>query len=472
MSPVPTTAPRTRPLDRRGFLRNLGLLGAGISLSSLPIGFADAAAAHTGGARSLVCVFLEGGADSFNMFVPRDHRTAGQTHATYSSTRGAFAVPASQLLPVGDGAFGLHPELTSLAGIADSGRLATITNVGPLARPTNQTDVVERRSIPQSLFAHDAQRKLWQTGRPGLADDVGWGGSVAAAVANGSEVPGAFSISGSNIWQNSAVAAASRLSPTVRIERLLGYDASLRSWLPSFGGVEAVLGKALAVADRSTNAFDQLAATNLRQSITTTTALQDATADSAANEVGMEDIGGNRLAMQLEQVARLIKNREALGMPRQVFFVRMGGWDTHRIQQELFPILLAELDQALGSFQTALDRLGVADSVTTFTASDFGRTLTINGDGTDHGWGGHAFVMGGAVNKGRYGTFPSYSTNNNPDDISSNARDFAGRLIPTTSVAQYGATLSRWMGLSDPQLTQAFPELENFDASDLGFLSA
>lgn len=473
MTPISAMpAATTRPVNRRSFLRNLGVLGAGISLSSLPLGFAEAAAAQTGGERSLVCVFLAGGADSFNMFVPRDHQEAGQTHATYSSTRGAFAVPANQLLPVGDGAFGLHPQLSALAGISGSGRLATIANVGPLARPTSRTDVLERRSIPQSLFAHDAQQKLWQTGRSGLADDMGWGGSIAAAVANGSEVPGAFSINGSNIWQNSAVAAAARLSPTVRIERLLGYDASLRSWIPSFGGVEAVLHGALQSADRSSNAFDQVAANNVRQSITTTSVLQEATAASEANDVGMTGIGANRLALQLQQVARLIKNRDALGMPRQVFFVRMGGWDTHRVQQQLFPVLLGQLDQALGSFQTALDDLGVAESVTTFTASDFGRTLTINGDGTDHGWGGHAFVMGGAVNEGLYGTFPSYSTSNNPDDVTENSSDFAGRLIPTTSVAQYGATLSRWMGLSDPQLNSAFPELENFTSNDLGFLSS
>lgn len=466
------THTQLHPLDRRRFLRNMGLLGAGITLSSLPLGFAEAAAAQTGGARSLVCVFLAGGADSFNMLIPRDHSTVDQTHATYASTRGAFAVPARELLPIGNGDFGLHPGLQSLATIADSGRMATVTNVGPLARPTSRTDFLERRSIPQSLFAHDAQQKLWQTGRSGLADDMGWGGSVAAAVANESDVPGSFSLNGSNIWQTSAVAAASRLSPTVSIRRLLGYDASLRSWIPSFGGVEAVLDAALTEASQSSNVFDQLAATTIQRSIVTTTELQLATDDSDANDVGMDDIGGNRLGRQLQQVARLIKNRDELGMPRQVFFVRMGGWDTHRVQQQLFPLLLAELDQALGSFQSALDDLGVADSVTTFTASDFGRTLTINGDGTDHGWGGHAFVMGGAVKAGRYGTFPSYSTSDNPDDVTPDASDFAGRLIPTTSVSQYGATLSRWMGLSDTQIEDAFPELSNFARNDLGFLAS
>lgn len=456
-------------MDRRRFLRNIGLFGAGITVSSLPLGFTSQAAAQTG-SRSLVCVFLAGGADSFNMYVPRDHTTAGQTHAVYAATRGAFAVPAGELLPVGDGSFGLHPRLAALAGIARSDRLAVVTNVGPLARPTTRADYLARRSLPQNLFAHDAQQKLWQTGRPRLTGDDGWGGSIAAAVANGSAVTPSFSINGSNIWQNSAVAAAARLSPTVRIERLLGYDATLRGWIPSFEGVETVLADARATARRSTNELDRVAVESIDASIATTAALQEATAATAANEVGMADVGGNVLGLQLRQVARLIKNRDALGMPRQVFFVRMGGWDTHRVQQQLLPILLGQLDQALGSFQTALDELGVAESVTTFTASDFGRTLTINGDGTDHGWGGHAFVMGGAVRPGSYGTFPDYSTTNNPDDVGEDGRAFAGRLIPTTSVSQYGATLARWMGLSDGQLRAAFPDVSNFPTDDLGFL--
>jgi uncharacterized protein (DUF1501 family) len=289
-------------------------------------------------------------------------------------------------------------------------------------------------------------------------------------VAEGAAVTPSFSLAGSNIWQNSAAAPAARLSATVRIERLLGHDASLRGWIPSFEGVETVLAGAITEAQRSSNELDQVAANSIEQSITTTAALQEATEASEANDVGMDDISGNRLGMQLRQVARLIKNREALGMPRQVFFVRMGGWDTHRIQQQLFPVLLQELDQAVGSFQAALDDLGVADSVTTFTASDFGRTLTINGDGTDHGWGGHAFVMGGAVRPGAYGSFPSYATSNNPDDVTAPGRPFAGRLIPTTSVSQYGATLARWMGLSGEQLRGAFPQIDSFPVNDLGFL--
>lgn len=457
----------TRNISRRTFIAGAG--AATVSLTSLPLAFMPAANAQQG-ERSLVCVFLAGGADSFNMYIPLDNQTAGQDHATYQRTRGVFAVPANQILPVGNGDFGLHPALTGMADSASSGRLAVVTNVGPLDRPTTRADYLAQRSIPQSLFAHDAQQKLWQTGHVTTTSDQGWGGSIAAAIAGQAAVPPSFSISGSNSWQASVDTRYSRLSPTQPIQRLAGYDPELWNFFPSLDGVAPVLQVAMAAAARSGSQLDRAAGRTVEQSIAATDALLEATADSEQNDVGMDDIGGNGLGQQLQQVARLIKNRDELGMPRQVFFVRLGGWDTHNNQAERLPVLLGALDQALGSFQRAIDAMGVADSVTTFTASDFGRTLTINGDGTDHGWGGHAFVMGGAVNGGAYGTFPSYAVENNPDDVGENSRDFAGRLIPTTSVAQYSATLARWMGLSEQQLDVALPPLSNFADRDLGFL--
>jgi uncharacterized protein (DUF1501 family) len=457
-------------MGRRKFLAAAGVATAGVTLSTLPISFSRSAAAQTG-SRSLVCVFLQGGADSFNMFVPRDHSESGQSHAVYSATRGRFAVPAGSLLPIGDGAFGLHPGLSGMAALANQDQLAVVTNVGPLARPMTKTDYLAGRSVPQSLFAHDAQQKLWQTGRPTLASSTGWGGAVAAAVGGDAPVAPSFSLNGSNRWQASVDAGYSRLSPTIDISLLDGYNPETRDWIPSFEGLHRVLHDNLNVARASQNAFDQVAAETLQQSILTTEQLQSATADNDENDVGMDDIDGNRLGMQLREVARLIKNREALNMPRQMFFVRMGGWDTHSDQDGRFPALIAELDAALVSFQQSLATMNVADSVTTFTASDFGRTLTSNGDGTDHAWGGHAFVLGGAVNPGRYGTMPDLRADNaNADDVGDGRNNFAGRLIPTTSVSQHAATLARWMGLTDTQLATAFPDLANFASSDLGYL--
>ncbi|MEE9414446.1 MAG: DUF1501 domain-containing protein [Acidimicrobiales bacterium] len=463
---------RNRPggeVDRRHFLQVAGAGVASFTLTSMPFGLARSAAAQTG-PRSLVCIFLAGGADSFNMYVPRDHTVAGQTHGVYRATRGDFAVAAKDLLPIGNGDFGLHPLLPRMAEASAAGNLAVVTNVGPLARPTTKADYRARRLLPQSLFAHNAQAKLWETASSVLTVDQGWGGSISDVVGDHGSLAPAFSVAGSNSFQSSLGSGYAQLSPSVTISRMRGYDASERDWIPSFGGVEATMQAGLEVAAESPNRLDQAVAEALVRSVVTTEQLEAATQPNAANDVGMDDVNGNDLADQLRVVARLIKNREELGMARQIFFVRLGGWDTHRIQAQVFPRLLPLLDNAVGSFQEALATLGVTDSVTTFTSSDFGRTLTINGDGTDHGWGGHAFVIGGAVKSGAYGTFPSYATTNNPDDIGDGSADFAGRLIPSTAVSQYGATFAKWMGLSSTQIASAFPDLSNFAQANLGFL--
>ncbi len=460
----------TSRMNRRSFLSAASVAAAGVTLTSLPLGFAGTVAAQTG-SRSLVCIFLQGGADSFNLFVPRDHSVAEQTHAVYAATRGRFAVPAGSLLPVFDGQFGLNPGLPGIASLAEQGQMAVVQNVGPLAQPMSKSDFIAGRSVPQSLFAHDAQQKLWQTARPTLTSSTGWAGTLSEIVAPNAEVSPSFSLSGSNRWQPSANSRYSQLSPTVPISLLHGYASTNRSSEPTFDGVRSVLNDQLTIAQQSNNVFEQAASNSLRQSVLTTGQLQDATADSQANDVGMENVGGNRLGQQLREVAKLIKNRDSLNMSRQIFFVSIGGWDTHQDQDGRFPVLLDEFDTAVTSFQTAMNNLGFADSVTAFTASDFGRTLTSNGDGTDHGWGGNAFVFGGAVSPGRYGTFPNLTASaSNPDDIGDRGNNFAGRIIPTTSVSQHGATLARWMGLNDSQLDQAFPELGNFGARDLGFL--
>ncbi len=421
------------------------------------------------GSRSLVCIFLEGGADSANMFVPLDISEEGISYDAYNNARGTLAVPASDLVGFGDGQFGFNPGVSSFARLAEEGRLAVVQNIGPLAQPMTRADFAAKKSIPQSLFAHDAQQKLWQTARPNLTSSQGWGGVVSSAVSRGAEVTPAFSINGSNIWQSALEGPYTRLSPTVPIQRLRGYDATLSASDPRSTPVAEVLARSVELASSSGNVFDQEVAGLIRGSLLTTERLQEATAPSDTEDF-MADIDGNRLGMQLRLVARLIKNRENLGMARQMFFVRMSGWDTHGQQAERFPILLAELDGAVTSFQQALDELGVADTVTTFTASDFGRTLTLNGDGTDHGWGGHSFVFGSSVKGGLYGTFPSYATTGNPDDTGDDSEGFAGRLIPSTAVCQYGATLARWMGLQDSHLDVAFPELQNFEQRDIGFL--
>jgi len=432
-SPFPTNAPTPAPstMDRRRFLKQAAALSAvgGVTMAGLR---ADPAAAVScsgaDGQRSLVCVFLAGGADSFNMFVPYDHPAGDRSWSTYAATRGEMAVPRTDLLPVGNGHYSFNSLLPAFRDLYEQNDLAVIGNVGPLVQPTVPTDVAQGRGLPESLFAHDAQQKLWQTAAATVGgNDFGWGGAISQQVAacDARAVVGpSFSAAGSNVWQNNASENYLRLNPSSPMRRLVGFDPSLRSWLPNSVGLAVGLDTILADTAQSPLEIERLLGESMRRTISTTEQLESVTLDNDANAVAMGGYGGNRLAGQLHLVARLIRAREELGMTRQVFFVRMGGWDTHGNQNGRLPVLMRGLNEALGQFTYAMgpSGLNIADTVTTFTASDFGRTLTSNGDGCDHGWGGHSFVMGGAVQGGQiYGAMPSLASTNNPDDTGRSA---------------------------------------------------
>lgn len=462
--------PAASTLTRIG---GLSMLGSGATLSGKATAAVDCA---SGGPRTLVCVFLAGGADSFNLFVPTDSR-----YAVYRETRNDLAVAEADLLEVNDagqGAFAFHRQLDSFHSLYNSGQLAVISNTGPLLRPTTQVDYSNGNALPESLFAHDAQQKLWQTaaGKVSGTNSFGWGGSIAEQIAgcnSGAGVGGAFSIAGANAFQSSRTAPYISLSPNAPVQRMYGLDPGVATWIPelSRNGTSARLAQLLSNA--------QLAGQPLM--------LQEAGGSIARAKVATEQLEGaldayplaewqpdanNKLENQLHLVTRLIQARADLNMPRQIFFVRMGGWDTHSNQNERMPGLLTELNQAVSQFHSALSTSALMESVTTFTASDFGRTLTSNGNGTDHGWGGHNFVFGGAVRGGRiFGQIPNYASVGNEDDAGDDNGGFAGRIIPTQSVNQYGATLAGWMGVPDAEMLSIFPDLQNFDTHDLGFLA-
>ena len=475
--------------DRRRFLRQALAIpvarastrGATLSLlgtSSLAgMTSTTRAAECPGDYRSLVCVFLAGGADSFNMFVPVDSR-----YADYRASRQDLAVSEADLLGVApgpQGEFGFHRLVEGLHSQFNRGRLAVVSNVGPLRRPTTQADYRNQLEIPESLFAHDAQQRLWQTAaiRVSGPDSDGWGGSLSAALAEcntGAVIDGSFSMAGSNRYQSAPDARYIRLNPNVNVERLYGYDSTVATWIPETSRTAT----SDMLKQLSTNGIQsgnptmlQAASASLAGADRATVALGDALA-TYTQDTWQPDTR-NKLENQLHLVARLIQSREVLGQRRQMFFVNMGGWDTHSNQNERLPLLLGELNSALMNFQNAVDHMNVAESVTSFTASDFGRTLTSNGNGTDHGWGGHGFVMGGAVQGGQLvGSIPDYASVDNPDDAGDENGQFAGRLIPTLSVNQYGATLSRWMGANDSEIDNIFPDLANFNVRDLGFMSS
>lgn len=412
--------------------------------------------------KSLVCVFLLGGADTFSFVVP-----GGSHYNDYLATRGSLAVQSDQLLSSTDaayGSFGFNNLLPGLHDLYENDKLAVINNVGNLIRPTSQADFLASNSLPQSLFAHDAQQKLWQTGSGNLADSLGWGGSIAQQIAvnnDESSVATSISVAGSNTWLSNLQESYINLNPNASIKRMRGNLSS--------NSTSTVLETLLNQSKNKTGSqFEQQMAEGIFRADSTINGLADALTDHPVSD--MSSVGD--LQSQLHLVARMISAREQLNMGRQVFFVGLGGWDTHSNQNVRLTPLLTELNEALTSFQTTIDSMGKTDSVTTFTASDFGRTLTSNGDGTDHGWGGHAFVMGGGVNGGKiYGDFPSFKSSNNLDDAGDD-NNFAGRIIPKIAVAQYGATLAGWMGVSDTERDAMLPNLANFSEKDLGFMKS
>jgi uncharacterized protein (DUF1501 family) len=441
-------------MNRRHFLLNSAGLGAATGLLHSHWAQAQTAPDY----RALVCVFLFGGNDSFNMVVPRSQTE----HAMYARSRQNLAIARDVLAPINpltsDGAqYGLHPRMPEMARLFDAGRLAIVANVGPLVRPTTKAEVLARAApLPPQLFSHNDQQDQWLSAKAQLALQTGWAGRAADALAAelvSQQLPANVSLFGTNLLQIGqrtqpyvmsnqgatnylvlTAPAALHAERRAAVERLL----ALRGHSPIQRAYAAVHQRALSMADRVTTALGTVAPLN--------------TVFPAGD-----------LSAQLAMVARMIAARGPLAMRRQIFFVAAGGWDTHDDQNELQPNLLGNLSTSLSAFQNALTELRVADQVVTFTQSDFGRTLTSNGDGTDHGWGGHQLVLGNPV-RGReiFGVMPRLELGG-PDDID------AGRVVPTLSVQQYAATLLRWWGLSESQIDSAVPGLGAFSSRNLGF---
>lgn len=455
-----------KKLSRRSFIRHASALpfmkyAPAVAGSALLGSRASAADCVADQPKSLVCVFLLGGADSFNFVIP-----GGNQYDQYAATRRELAVSSGQLLSANDtqiGEFSFNRELPNLHSLYGGNKLSVIANVGNLIRPTSAADFTASTALPQSLFAHNAQQKLWQTGSGNLADSFGWGGSFAQQLAScnsAATVGSAISVNGSNTWLNNVQNNYVTLSANAAIDLMQGHIGSSR--------IKGVLDTLLSQEQTQGSPLESAIASGISRAVSTTEGLRAALAANPLSDFSPQ----GRFEQQLHLVARLISAREQLNMGRQIFFVGLGGWDTHSSQLERFSPLLGELDSGLGKFQAAIEDLNKSNSVTTFTASDFGRSLTSNGDGTDHGWGGHAFVLGGAVDGGKVvGEFPSFANVDNPDDAS-NRNQFAGRIIPKISVAQYGATLGSWMGLSRAELDLVMPNLSNFGAKDLGFMKS
>jgi uncharacterized protein (DUF1501 family) len=452
----------------------LGAMGVAAPLAINLAAIGEAAAFDSSDYKALVCVFLYGGNDYSNTVVPYDpanyalyHQiragAGGEDQAGIALARAALAntalTPNNGQVLTDNLQYALAPQLTGLKSLWDAGRLAVQLNVGPLIQPTTLAQYQSTNRVlnplPPKLFSHNDQQSVWQSnGTEGST--VGWGGRLGdIALANDSNSPNSLltciSASGNAVFVAGQDALQYQISPggAIRINALNPANPGLRDAVNALitRSSQHVLENEYAVVTRRSIEMEGIVNAAL-------TPVQPATVFPS----------GNPLASQLRIVARLIGARAALNVRRQVFFVSLGGFDNHNLLMQDHPNLMTRVNGALSAFYAATVELGIADRVTTFTASDFGRTLSSNADGSDHGWGGHHFVMGGAVQGGRfYGTAPRVS-------ITSDDQVGQGRLLPTTSVDEFAATLARWFGCNASELPGILPNVGNFSNTALGFV--
>lgn len=458
------------------------LRGIGSALAAAPTAPADY--------KGLVCLFLKGGNDSLNNIVP----VSGPSRSIYATARGVLAVDAASALPItparySDGnAYGFHPRLPKLRSLFASGRCGVVANVGTLVEPVTKANWPSRATPPQ-LFSHSDQQVQWQSGIPDQPFETGWGGRIADLLhawndAAGSRISLSMTLSG-----NSSYLVGSSTGPyavtTSGSVSLAGYGTAYASAFRAGTPFSSKL--APAAADYSASAEGRRlrafhAITGLGRSNLLEQAVAETQRRAYEKDLLLADALGaitlktqfpqTSLGQQLAMIARLVAARDTLAHRRQIFYAEINGFDTHDSQTTGHDPLLTEVDDAVAAFHEALVELGVSDKVTLFSASDFGRTLTPNkGDasaGSDHAWGGHAFVVGGAVQGGDiHGRMPDL-TPGGPDDVDEgNPR---GRYIPTLAVDQYAATLARWFGVSEEGLDTVFPNLRRFSTRDAGFM--
>ena len=443
-------------IQRREWLQQAGAAGAMLALGQ----HANAQQAATGDYKALVCVFLFGGNDGNNMVVP-----LGDAYADYAKARSpsGLAIAQDQLVALGEegGAVrhGLHPALRLLEPLWAKQRLAMLFNTGPLVEPINRAGYLKAAVRPDNLFSHADQQEFAQALSGSNSAGTGWGFRLAREAGfGGPRLPSLVSFSGNQRFLQGDVRQALVLPARGNFGISgNGTDPIATARMAAFRTMWAGTGSAIGTQAGAIVDSALSAASFVNPILTATSPLTTEPFAALRSDI----------SQQLLRVARLIEARDAIGNPRQVFFVSMGGYDTHVNQRADQDRLLGDLGPALKAFHDATEALGVADRVTAFTMSDFARTLKVNtGGGTDHGWGSHHLIMGGAVRGQRsYGVFPTLAAGG-PDDAGNE-----GRWIPTTAYDQYVATLARWFGVSAAGLAEVAPNLARFKTADLGFLA-
>ncbi|HXQ32214.1 MAG TPA: DUF1501 domain-containing protein [Steroidobacteraceae bacterium] len=451
-------------MDRRHFLKHASALGGSVALAQLGVLAARAQTVATD-YKALVCLFLYGGNDANNTIVPID--SAG--YASYAAVRGRLALAQGTLLPLveasGTAGFGLHPALGGTAGLQglwESAQLAIVRNVGTLVQPLTKTQYLSPSTAkPASLFSHIDQQHQWQASLSVSPSDTGWGGRLADQLAilnSGGSIPSMVSTAGNNLFVTGRATQALTI-PTSGSFALQGFDNSA-------GGIARLAAlKSLLGVDRGTDLLD--AAQDVMTGALASSAVLNPILTNTTSPVSSYFTGlTSSFAKQMLAVAKVIEARASLGVQRQVFLVSLGSFDTHTDELNTHDTLFGDLGAGLKAFHDAMTGIGAAQQVTSFTLSDFSRTYLPNTNGgSDHGWGSHHFVAGGAV-KGRayYGTWPTLTVGG-PDDEGSE-----GRWIPTTAVDQYAATLASWFGADASALASVLPNLASFSPATLGFV--
>lgn len=459
-------------LSRRDFIRAMGGCAAVSQVSllstvlNLSLMRSAAAAFDATGYKALVCVFLPGGLDTYNLLVPTTDDAGGAgPYDDYAAVRGAIALPPEQLLGITDArdnrGYGLHHRLPGLHQLYLQGNLGFVANVGSMIEPVGDKDSYKDARLPLGLFSHSDQQRHWQTSVPQSRTQItGWCGRMADILSETVNANDAIamniSVAGLNILET-----GESLSPYV-----VSTDGAIV--LNGYGGTNA----ANRILTQSTDSLLGETYANLlkethsrirRQAIESATVYNDATEGVTFSEGVTARLNATNLGQQLLQVAKAIGSNVALGQDRQVFFVSRGGWDNHSSLLANLDGRLPELDDALSAFYEATVELGMANDVVTFGATEFGRTLTPNtNNGSDHAWGGNQIIMGGDVNGGRlFGSYPDSMAPGNSLDAG------RGRMIPTTAVDEVSAELAMWFGIAnDETLASILPNIRNFLAAD------
>ncbi len=431
--------------------------------------------------RALVCVYLQGGNDGHGTVIATD----ADSYAAFVQARSGapgLAYPMSELLPItlqtpqSGRTFALNPYLTGVQNLFNASRAAIIANTGTLVVPATKTQInANSVQLPDSLFSHFDQTAAWQAiaSNLGSGEHVGWGGAVADAIEamnmNSNSMFTCISTAGNALFLAGQTSFQLNCTPAGPIP-IYGLTQ------PPFGAPASTNPLSAILSNEETNLFakeyEVVIQRSMQAQATLASAMPPAGEGGVANPPQYLDpvtlkLTDNPLAASLQTVARIIAGRGSLGVTRQIFYVQLGSFDTHNNQAQIHSQLLTQLGAALEYFDGLMVGMGLGNQVTSFTISDFGRTLTCNSNGTDHGWGSHHFVVGGAVQgQNMYGQYPVVGVNQ-VNDVG------AGRLIPTTAVEQYAGTLAQWFGLSNSQILDVFPNFANFGSNPyMGFMSA